>query len=761
MKMFGQRGIRFGDRLAAQPLRRLIDSIAAIQIIITLVLVATISFAGFTMNKSAANSEMALIDNALSQSVARVASEQKSAAKWHDASRANMRAQSSSKWTNAEIGNYLFTNYGHQIAFVIDAKNEPVAAFAYGKEAPIASFEVYRASLAPLVKDIRNHTNNRYLPIDGKYLKPHQRYEFLQGEKSSRWAGNFLSIGDKPVIASALSIPSPAAETRDASMPYVLVSIVHVDQSMLSDIGEALLLDDLTISPAAEPSSAPNQRAFVTDDGKTVAKLSWTAAKPGQLMLTLVLPLVIIAAFAAGSTTRSLFRRLKLASNNLADREAKAIHQALHDPLSGLPNRRSFVKTMESVLAQCRTVQTRLAVAYVDIDHFKDVNDTLGHRMGDKLISAVGTRLKSAMRPGDILARFGGDEFAALRLLEPAENGATFGKDLNRAFALPIDMFEQSLRVTGSIGITVVDDYNLTISDIMRHADIALYRAKDEGRACYALFTNEMAQSIEDRRVIETDLQKAIQLGSLTMVYQPLIDCVSNKIKGVEALVRWSHPVRGPISPGVFIPIAESTGLMPALGEWVLDQVFADARKWPNLEVAVNLSPAQIRHLNLVPELRKLLRKHSVDAGRIVLEITEGVLLEQTETTAATLAEIRELGFKFALDDFGTGYSSLSYLRQFHFDKIKIDQSFVHGATEASQAIKIVHAVTELGKSLNMSVVAEGIENEYEAELMINAGCNELQGYYFSRPVQGAAIDAFFAVPAAEIDLDVRKMLRA
>ncbi len=761
MKIFSQRGQRFGDRVAAHPLRHLIDSIAAIQIIITLVLVATISYAGYAMNKSAANSEMALIDNALSQSVARVAGEQKSAAKWHDAARAIKTNNKTQKWTNTEIGKYLFTNYGHQIVFVIDEKNEPVAAFAYGKEAPITSFATYRDSLAPLANDIRKHTNNRYFPKDGKYVKPHQRYEFLQGEKNSRWAGNFLSIGDKPVIASALNIPPYATDSASPSKSNILVSIVHVDQSLMNDIGEALLLGDLTIMPTTHSASAPNERAFVTDDGKTVAKLSWTAAKPGRLMLALVLPLVIIASLAAGSTTSSLFRRLTLASKILADREAKAIHQALHDPLSGLPNRRSFVKSMESELARCRTTHIRLAVAYVDIDHFKDVNDTLGHRMGDKLISAVGARLKSALRPGDILARFGGDEFAALRLIEPGENGATFGKDLNRAFALPIDMFEQSLRVTGSIGITVVDDYNLTISDIMRHADIALYRAKDEGRACFALFTNEMAQSIEDRRVIETDLQKAIRLGSLTMVYQPLIDCVSNKIKGVEALVRWSHPERGPISPGVFIPIAESTGLMPALGEWVLDQVFADAGKWPNLEVAVNLSPAQIRHLNLVPELRKLLRKHNLDASRIVLEITEGVLLEQTETTAATLAEIRELGFKFALDDFGTGYSSLSYLRQFHFDKIKIDQSFVHGATEASQAIKIVHAVTELGKSLNMSVVAEGIENEYEAELMINAGCNELQGYYFSRPVQGAAIDAFFAVPAADIDLDVRKMMRA
>lgn len=759
VKLLVQKAIE--ERLTAQPLRRLIDSIAFLQVLIALVLIGTIVYSGHAMNQSSINSEMELIDNALSETVAKIIAEQKNAVTGEDAIGDFSGQNIDIIWAGAKLGEHLFQSHGHQRIFIIDQDNNAALAFEMGKSVSTTQYEKYRKIVQPLISDIRRKTNLRYLPREGKLMKPHQRYAFLQGTKDNRWAGNLLALDDKTVIVTAVAMAPISHATSRRNQSYVLVSIVNVDQSMMNSIGESLLLPDLTILPLSAETQVNGVQPLVTDDGTVVSKLAWSAPRPGQLLLTLVLPIVLIAFLAAGGTTGSLFRRLKRASADLAEREAKAIHQALHDPLSGLPNRRSFTDSIERKFNECRASGSRLVVAYIDIDHFKDVNDTLGHRMGDKLISAMGTRLKAALRPSDILSRFGGDEFAALRVIEPGENPAGLGKDLSRAFALPVDLFEQSLRITGSIGIAAADDYNMTIGDILRHADIALYRAKDNGRACYVLFSNEMAESLEERRIIEADLQKAIQHNAMTMVYQPLIDCASNKIKGVEALVRWAHPSRGPISPGVFIPIAESTGLMPALGEWVLDRVFADATNWPDLEVAVNLSPAQIRHLNLIPVLRKLLAQYKLDASRIVLEITEGVLLEQTETTAETLKQINDLGFKLALDDFGTGYSSLSYLRQFRFDKIKIDQSFVQGATEASHAIKIVRAVTDLGKSLGMSVVAEGIESEDEAELMINAGCNELQGYFFSRPVQTAAIDAFFAEPAGQRDLDVRRIGRA
>jgi diguanylate cyclase (GGDEF)-like protein len=744
-----------------QPLNRLIDSISIMQVLIALILLGTIIYAGVAMNRATVQSEHALVDNALSKSVIRVTQELKSVAIWDDAVVALRPEKLDRAWADEEIGKFLYETYGHQQTFVVGSDNQTLVAYTHGKFVDTAQFSSILKLAEPLIRDIRRAQSTRLSRTDGSTLRLHQRAEFMQSEKYIRWAGNILSIDGKPVLLAGMTIVPTKNKSLATARPPILLSVVKVNQGLVNDIGDSLMLSDLTVLPLSATRDNVTEELLTSDANRAVSKLVWTSVKPGSLLLKLVLPMVLIAMLAAALTTRTLLRRLRRSTDDLAEREAKAIHEATHDALSGLPNRRAFIQTVERQLAKCRTNGGRLVVAYIDIDHFKDVNDTLGHRMGDKLITAVGTRLKSALRPGDVLARFGGDEFAALRVIEDGEHPISLGKDISRAFALPIDLFEQSLRVTGSIGIAQVADYNLTISDIMRHADIALYQAKDNGRACHVLFSDEMAESIEERRVIETDLQKAIADGAMTMVYQPLIDCTSNKIKGVEALVRWSHKTRGPISPGVFIPIAEETGLMPALGEWVLEKVFADAQKWPGLEVAVNLSPAQIRHLNLVPVLRKLLAKFNMDASRIVLEITEGVLLEQTEKTAATLKEIVDLGFKLALDDFGTGYSSLSYLRHFRFDKIKIDQSFVQGATEESQAFKIVRAVTDLGKSLNMSVVAEGIENEDEAQLMINAGCNELQGYYFSRPVQGAAIDAFFAVPASQLDLDVRRIGKA
>jgi diguanylate cyclase (GGDEF)-like protein len=749
------------DRLAARPVRRLTASIAMLQLLLALSLFGIIIYAGLSMNRSSRNSEMSLLNNALSHAVLTAINEQKSAALWDEAVIALTPGKQNATWLEVEIGRFLYNTYGHQRNFIVGPDNKIAYAYDHGKSVDVASFRKYLQVVEGLVADVRRRKLSRYLPYDGANLRLHQRREFLQNTSNERWGGNILTYENRTIIAVASLIVPTEDLSLATESPFILVSIINVDQSLVNNIAEKLQLAELTILPLSAQTASNAEQVLVPDNGQPTSKLTWITPKPGKLLLTLVLPIVAVALFAAAFTTVMLLKRLRRATTDLADREARALHEALHDSLSGLPNRRSFTKSIEDKIALCRQDNKRLVVAYIDIDHFKSINDTLGHRMGDKLISAVGMRLKLSMRPGDILARFGGDEFAAMRVLENTEQAAVFGKDLSRAFALPVDLFGQSLRVTGSIGLAEIDNFDLTISDIMRHADIALYQAKYAGRARFVQFNDSMAHSIEERRTIEMELQKAIQESSLTMVYQPLIDCASNKIRGVEALVRWNHPMRGSISPGVFIPIAEETGLMPQLGEVILDKVFADAVNWPGLEVAVNLSPAQIRHLNLVPYLRKLLDCYQLDAGRIVLEITEGVLLEQTETTASTLAQIVDMGFKLALDDFGTGYSSLSYLRHFRFDKIKIDQSFVHGATEESHAIKIVRAVTDLGKSLGMSVVAEGIENEDEAQLMINAGCNELQGYYFSRPVAVAAIDAFFAVPAHEQDLDVRRIGRA
>jgi EAL domain-containing protein (putative c-di-GMP-specific phosphodiesterase class I) len=277
----------------------------------------------------------------------------------------------------------------------------------------------------------------------------------------------------------------------------------------------------------------------------------------------------------------------------------------------------------------------------------------------------------------------------------------------------------------------------------MRHADIALYEAKDRGRDRAVLFSEDMAQQVERRRAIELDLRSAIESDMLCLHYQPIVACDSGRIVGLEALLRWRHPVHGEMSPADFIPIAENAGLLPSLGEWVLTHAMKDSSRWPDLEVAVNLSPVQFRHVDLESALRRLVAKYGVDPSRFVLELTEGVLLETSEHTSSILDVLRSIGFKAALDDFGTGYSSLAYLCNFKFDKIKIDRSFVSRISRVDISRTIVQSVVSIGRGLGMDIVAEGVETEFEAVTMAKLGCNELQGYYFSKPLAADEVVAF------------------
>jgi predicted signal transduction protein with EAL and GGDEF domain len=311
---------------------------------------------------------------------------------------------------------------------------------------------------------------------------------------------------------------------------------------------------------------------------------------------------------------------------------------------------------------------------------------------------------------------------------------------LRSAFVEPFVLEGQNICVTVSIGIALAPRDGREVDELMRNADIALYRAKAEGRDQSVLFSHEMARDVQERRATELDLRLAMNSDQLELHYQPIVSCGTRRVIGVEALLRWNHPVRGNIAPGVFIPIAEETGLMPELGEWILSQAMRDSARWPELEIAVNLSPVQIRHIDLLAMLRALLCKHRVDPSRFVMEITEGVLLDPSERSKKIVSEIRALGFKTSLDDFGTGYSSLSYLCNYQFDKIKIDRSFITGKSDSARARSIVQAVATLGRGLGMSVIAEGVETEIDAIITKQLGCTEMQGFYFARPVRAAEI---------------------
>jgi diguanylate cyclase (GGDEF)-like protein len=731
-------------RRAEAAQRRLATSVASIQLFILFILVGVIFISSSVMNRSAFQAQNELIDNAIDQYVARVINEQKSIAFWDDAARYLSPSKFDQAWADVEIGAFLSENYGHSEAYVIRDDGQVIYAYAHGKRRSAEAFFNHANLVHPLIVDIRNSSNRQYHRREADFEKQMVRYNDLIGAKAGQVATSIRSVNGQLSIISAITIVPTVDMTLSVPKPPLLVSIMPIDQKIVDRIGASLLINDLKLVPIRNGISAHNIKPLYADDGTMPAELVWSLPNPGRLLLTSILPLVLLASVVAGISVRTLLRRLVQSSTELAQREASARYQSLHDSLSDLPNRRSFLETLEAGIKQSRDDGMYNIIAYVDIDHFKDINDTLGHSTGDRLIVAVGNTLRASLNTKDHVSRLGGDEFAVLRRSPFLFDTERLGSEIKSALSKTFDLQSQMTKVEVSVGVANSNSPSASAEMLLRHADIALYDAKGQGRNRVSQFDTSMALALEDRIALETDLREAIAAGSVFMLYQPIIDVQSHQISGVEALVRWRHPVRGIVSPADFIPLAERSGLMPALGALIFQKVFADAVRWPNLEVSVNLSPAQIRDVTLVDMVQALLKQYDIRASQIVFEITEGVLLEASEYALQTLKKLTDLGFKIALDDFGTGYSSLSYLRQFEFHKLKIDRSFVQDVTSKQSSMWIVQAIIALGTGLGMRIVAEGVETETEADAMSNAGCNELQGYFFSKPIEPTAIDAFF-----------------
>lgn len=416
--------------------------------------------------------------------------------------------------------------------------------------------------------------------------------------------------------------------------------------------------------------------------------------------------------------------------------ESQIAYMAHHDALTDLANRVLFREQMERALAHSHRHETGIAVLCLDLDRFKDVNDSLGHETGDALLKVVARRLRDCVLDGDVVARLGGDEFAVLQMsVREPHDCAVLAMRIVESLGAPYDIDGQEIVIGTSVGIALASEGSPSPDQLLKHADLALYRAKSVGRGTFRFFEPEMDAQLQARRVLEVDLRKALANEEFELFYQPQVDIRKMEITGYEALLRWRHPERGIVSPGEFIPVAEDIGLISPLGEWVVREACREAAKWPApMTVAVNLSPVQFRNKHLVQSVKEALRASGLCPSRLELEITESVLLQDNDTTVATLHQLRKLGVRIAMDDFGTGYSSLSYLRSFPFDKIKIDQSFVQGLSSRADCLAIVQSIAGLGASLGMSTVAEGVETEDQLVQLRAAGCSEVQGYYFGRP---------------------------
>ncbi len=427
--------------------------------------------------------------------------------------------------------------------------------------------------------------------------------------------------------------------------------------------------------------------------------------------------------------------------------ETRIAHMARHDALTGLANRVLLHERLEEALARAKRADP-CAVLFLDLDHFKAINDSQGHPAGDRLLRAVATRMRQLVREIDTIARIGGDEFAIIQesVRQPADATALAARlveELSRSFELDA----QPVTVAVSVGIAVAPEDGADADTLLKNADIALYRAKAEGRCRYRFFEPAMDALIERRRTLERDLRHAISAGEFVLHYQPVIRLESRTVSGFEALIRWNHPTRGLVSPAEFIPFAEETGLITEIDEWVLETACHEAAAWPDtLAVAVNLSPAHFLSGGVVAAVSAALAEAGLAPGRLEIEITESLMIENSEATLSSLRRLRALGVSISMDDFGTGYSSLGYLRNFRFDKIKIDQSFIRELSCRADSIAIVRAVTGLCTSLGMTTIAEGVETEEQLAALSAEKCTEVQGYLFSRPRPASDVPALLSL---------------
>ncbi len=415
--------------------------------------------------------------------------------------------------------------------------------------------------------------------------------------------------------------------------------------------------------------------------------------------------------------------------------------QANHDSLTGLPNRNLLRDRIEHACARTQRYGDFAAVAFLDLDNFKLVNDSLGHSVGDQLLRAVASRLEASLRAMDTVARLGGDEFVLV--LSDHKSAQSVSGELQRiveSFAQPFTMDNQDVFVTASIGVALYPQDAKDAEALMKSAELAMYRAKESGRNSYQLFTTELQTKVTERMALEGMLRRALERGELSLHYQPQVDLHSNRIFGCEALIRWNQADLGMIGPAKFIPLAEDTGLIVQIGEWVLRTACRQTKSWqdaglPAITVAVNISARQFREKNLLQSVAKILADTGLDPARLELEVTESVIMHDAQNVIAELQAFRDMGIKLSVDDFGTGYSSLSYLKRFPVDRLKIDQSFVRDVTSDADDAAIAQAVITLGHTLDLRVIAEGVETAEQLAFLRRNHCDEMQGYLFGRPM--------------------------
>ncbi len=695
--------------------------------------IAVVAGAIVFSEQDALDREAALLDRAVAQEQRRLLKELERFAV-SSATYRSVATDYSSEWVHTRIAEPLSRIYQHDVAIVLNRQRLPL--FAYVEDfiwLPSIYNTKLETQLGPLVKSVQDAFQAALVERKGHGFA-------FDGEADFIGRSAIVMLDDRPAIASIFAIaPEPYDFIVSDAPPSVLVSLRYIDEEMLASLSEFAQLPNIHLS---EADTGEFQRLPLRgSDGQVLCRLAWRPAEGASQRLVTLTPVFGISILIILGVTGVVLSRAFRASEELTLSEARSRQAALHDPLSGLPNRVYFDKLARERISSSVAEDQLCALLYLDIDHFKEVNDTLGHPVGDALIMELGNRLRQAIASGDVVARISGDEFLILLVgRKSREEVIAACSRLIEKLTRDLVVDGNSLPVTVSMGVTFSPSDGTDLVQLLRRADIALYQAKDQGRNRCIVFEQSMDDALNIRRKLEAEMRRALEHDEFFLNYQPVVSRDGRRMVGVEALIRWRHPDRGELPPGAFLPVAEGSDLMWQIGAWVLKTAMRDALAWPQLTVAVNVSTSQLRHPDFVSYVRRTLTELNYPASHLELEVTEAVLMDHTAIAKRTFSELHGLGLRIALDDFGTGFSSLSYLRQFHFDKFKIDRSFVTNVETESESAAIVRSLVGLGEALGMTITAEGIETETQFHFLQTAGCDYMQGYYFGRPMAAAKI---------------------
>lgn len=641
---------------------------------------------------------------------------------WDDAA-ANAYVHKDMAWMISNFGDMTFDSDLFDVAIVLNAEGRPMMAYSDGRpiEGQITGY--LTPSLMNLFETVRS----------GKSGHVPQALGFIRTQKG---------IGSAGV---ALIRPKSGEIDQPPANRVYLAFIRHLSPATVERLAKAYVLPGLALVP---PSSNKTSVTIAAPSGTAIASLAWTPRAPGDESREQVEPLI-----KAALVIVTIYALLLVIIGNAEMRrarkdEANAVKLAQTDRLSGLLNRAGLNQLLEQTVRRSRDAREDVVLLYLDLDGFKEVNDAYGHATGDRLIRAVAAGLSVLVGEGGGLARIGGDEFGIVLTGRDAQARAfALADSIIAFFDEPVLLGERTVVVGCSIGICVSEGGRINGGELTRRADMAMYSSKDGGRGRWTVYDPQMDEERETRNILEVDLRTAIREDEIEVVYQPVVDAKTFSLVSVEALARWTRKGHGPVSPDVFIPIAESSGLIDQLGLCVLSQALHQLKQWPELKLSVNVSPGQFRDPAFVDRVAELFQQAEVEPGRVVLEMTETYFIQSPERARQALERLKGLGLRIALDDFGAGFSSVGYLRQFGFDRMKIDRSLVQSLDRGHRAVEMLQATVALARSLGIPVTAEGVETEQQAVVLRLSGCDQLQGYLFGRPQSAPEIGALMLRP--------------